>query len=327
MNNKISLGLDVAKKTFDACVLWDNGKTDKQQFPNTKAGFNKLLVWLHGWDSQLVHVCLEPTGYYSRALANFMWQEGFRVSMVNSYTVQCHGRSRNYRSKNDRIDAFLLADYCLRHDPPAWEPPSPVQVELREVQHRLSCIDEQIRQEENRLEVVESAAVREDIEEILGRLYVRQRKFEALAKKLVNSDETLQEQYKILNSIIGLGEKSVVRLLAYVRFDKFQDGRSLGTFAGLTPREFESGTSIRKRPQISRIGSSELRAALYFPAMVAMQHNPQLREFADRLKARNKPSKQIICAVMRKLLVLAAALVRNRQLYDPCYRPALAVTT
>jgi transposase len=327
MNNKISLGLDVAKKTFDACVLWDNGKTDKQRFPNTQAGFNKLLVWLHGWDSELIHVCLEPTGYYSRALANFIWHQGFRVSMVNSYTVQCHGRSRNFRSKNDRIDAFLLADYCFRHDPPAWAPPSPVQQELREVQHRLASIDEHIRQEENRLEAVDSKPVREDIEENLGRLYVRQKKLEKLAKKLIDTDETLSEHFKILYSIIGLGEKSVVRLLAHVQFDKFDESRNAGSFAGLAPREFESGTSIRKRPQISRVGSSELRAALYFPAMVAMQHNPQLREFSDRLKARNKPPKVVICAVMRKLLVLAATLVRNGQFYDPSYCSPLALST
>lgn len=322
MENRIALGLDVSKAAVDACLLVPGSKPLKLRFDNSSSGFKRLLAWLHGLDLEQIHACLEPTGVYSRELARFLWSHAICISQVNSFAVQCHGRSKNFRSKTDRIDAYLLADYCLKENPPKWEPPSPTHAELREIQHRLACLDEQIQQEENRLETVETKLVRQDIEDSLGRLYVRKKRLEAAAMKLIKTDEVTATNFAILKSIIGIGDISAIRLLALVQFDQFKESRQVGCFAGLTPREFESGTSIRRKTQISRIGSSELRRAMYFPAMVAMQTNPQLREFADRLKSRNKPPKVIICAVMRKLLVLASTLIRTQQMYDPSYRPA-----
>jgi transposase len=315
---KIALGLDVSKRTVDACLLFPDGRKSTSKITNSKQGFSELLSWLHGIDRQQLHVCLEPTGIYSRPLALVLHDSGLRISQVNSFAVQHHGRSKNFRSKTDRIDAYLLADYCLKHDPPIWTPPAPSQLTLRHIQRRLANIDESIRQEENRLEATcESALVFDDIEDSLGRLYVRRKRLEAAANELVRSDQRLAPNFRILCSIIGIGEESAIRMLSLIKFEQFESGRQVASFAGLAPRKHESGTSIHLRPRISKVGSSELRAALYFPAMVAIQHNPQMRALAERLRARNKPPKIVICAVMRKLLVLATALIRKQQFYDP----------
>lgn len=324
MEPRIVLGLDVAKRTVEACLLVSDQKPARLSFANSPQGFKQLMRWLHGFESQNIHACLEPTGVYSKGLAKFLYHAGLRVSQVNSYVVQSHGRSKSIRSKTDRIDAFLLADYCLKENPPAWEPSSELHSELREIHHRLVCIDEAIRQEENRLEATESKLVREDILESLVRLKMRRDSFEKTAKKLVKSDEVLADNFAILQSISGIGEKSAIRLLSLVQFERFKNGRQVGCFAGLTPKECESGTSVHMKTQISRIGSSELRGALYFPAMVARQHNPQLREFADRLAQRNKPPKVILCAIARKLLVLATTLIAKQEFYNPDYKSPLA---
>jgi transposase len=317
MDNKIGLGLDVAKLKVDVCLLVE-GRKLTTKISNGQAGFTRLLSWLDGFDHSNIHACLEPTGRYSLPLAYFLCDAGIQVSQVNSFAVQNHGRSKNFRSKSDRIDSFLLADYCLKHNPPTWTPPPKLHCELRDIQHRLVSIDEMIRQEENRLEAgMDSPLVREDVEGHLGRLYVSRKNLEAAAKKLIQTDERLAANFAILNSIIGLGEKSSLSLLALLKFEQFKDGRQIACFVGITPREFESGTSIHYRARISKVGSATVRAALYFPAMVAMQHNPQLRNFAERLKERGKPPKVVICAVMRKLLVLASALIRKQELYDP----------
>src|ERR1700733_9789053 len=309
---RISLGLDVSKLTIDACLLFGDGTKQKVKVANNHGGFMEIISRLHGVEINQIHACLEPTGRYSRPLSNFLHAVGIKVSLVNSYTVQNHGRSKNIRNKSDSIDGFLLADYCMMHNPPAWTPPSNTRLELRDIQNRLANIDELIRQEENRLEAgLESDIVREDIEESLGRLYVRKKKLEAAAKELIQCDQLFAQNFKVLKSIIGIGEGSAIRMLAMISFDKFGAGRKVGAFAGLAPVVHDSGTSLHSKPRISRAGSPQLRGALYFPALVAMQHNPQLREFAERLKSRNKPSKVIICAVMRKLLVLASALIRK----------------
>jgi len=321
----IYMGLDVSKLTIDICLLFADGRKLSTRILNSNAGFKELVKWLHGVDLTLIHACLEPTGSYSRGIAYFLFDAGMTVSQVNSYAVLNHGRSKNFRSKNDRIDAYLLADYGLKHNPAAWTPPTQTRQHLREMQHRLACIDTTIRQEQNRLDAgVDCDFVVQDIKENLGRLLVRKKQFEKELKKLAQTDERLHANFKVLKSINGIGDASAIRLLAFVHFENFEGGRQVGCFSGLSPKEHQSGTSIRSKPSISKVGSAELRASLYFPAMVAMQHNPQMREFADRLRSKNKPPKVVICAVMRKLLVLAHTLIRKQQLYDPEHRSPLA---
>jgi transposase len=318
MDSRMTVGLDVAKRLIEVCLLLSDGRIRKTTIENSKHGFQKLLCWLHGLDLSNIHVCLEPTGKYSRAIAAYLHAAGMKISQVNSYTVMCHGRSKNYRSKTDRIDAYLLADFCLKENPPAWFPPAPSQTELSELQARIADIEEMVIQERNRLEAIDcSTVVRQDIEEHLAQLMVRKQRLEKASRELVKSEPILEKDFAIINSVIGLGEKSAMRLLALVRFDQFKIPGDVGCFAGLTPKQYRSGTSVYKRDCISRIGSTKLRKSMYFPAMVAMQHNPQMRIFAERLKAKGKPAKVVICAVMRKLLVLTATLIKRQEFYDP----------
>lgn len=323
--NQVALGLDVAKASIEVCLLRTGEKRgEKFSIENSITGGKKLLTWLHGTDLEDVHVCLEPTGKYSRVIASFLHHAGLKVSQVNSYAVLHHGRSKNFRSKTDRIDAYLLADYCLKEDPPAWAPPPPAQTELAEIQARIDDIDEMLSQEENRLTAGGSSAlVEDDLQENVLQLQMRKAKLERAAKRLVDQDALLSANYKIVTSIIGIGEKSGIALLAAVRFDQFSNARSVGCFAGLTPARYQSGTSIHRNEGISRRGSDRLRKLLFFPAMVAMRCNPQMREFAERLRNRGKPPKVIICAVMRKLLVLATTLISKQEFYDPARSAAI----
>jgi transposase len=317
--SRAALGLDVAKATIEVCLLRPNEKRgDRTKIDNSIAGGQRLLSWLHGTRPEDIHVCLEPTGKYSRVIASFLHNSGLKVSQVNSYAVLHHGRSKNYRNKTDKIDAYLLADYCLKEDPSAWEPPAESQVQLAELQARIDDLEDLIQQEKNRLNSgCLSAIVQADIEEHIVQLTVRKERMEKAAKQLVETDGLLSANFKILKSIIGIADKSALALLSAVRFEQFDKPRSVGCFAGLTPRKYQSGTSVLHHECISRRGSTQLRKRLYFPAMVAMQCNPQMRAFAERLRDRGKAPKVIICAVMRKLLVLAATLIRKQEFYDP----------
>jgi len=318
MGNNVALGLDVAKSTIEVCLLRSEQKRgSRTMIDNSIPGGQKLLTWLHGTDLSELHVCLEPTGKYSRVIAAFLHEAGLKVSQVNSYAVLSHGRSKNFRSKTDKIDAYLLADYCLKENPPSWEPPAPSQAELAEIQARIDDLEETLSQERNRLASGGiSFFVQRDLQEHIAQLMVRKEGLEKAAREVVHGDALLLANFKIIQSIIGLGETSSLALLSAVRFDQFLKPRSVGCFAGLTPSKYESGTSVSKHEGISRRGSRQLRKRLYFPAMVAMQHNPQMRAFAERLRAKGKPAKVIICAVMRKLLVLAATLIRKQVFYD-----------
>ena len=271
METRIGLGLDVAKATIEVCLLRpDDKRGDRTVIDNSIAGGQKLLAWLHGIDLSSVHVCLEPTGKYSRAIAVFLHEAGLKVSQVHSFAVLNHGRSKNYRNKTDRIDAYLLADYCLKENPPAWAPPDPSQAELAEIQARIHDIEKAIGQEKNRLAAGGvSSVVQMDIKEHIAQLEMRREILEQEAKSVAQMNALLWANFKIINSIIGLGEKSSLMLLSAVRFERFTKPRSTGCFAGLTPRRFQSGKTINAHECISRVGSSLLRDKLYFPAMVA----------------------------------------------------------
>jgi len=134
----------------------------------------------------------------------------------------------------------------------------------------------------------------------------------------LNQHPELKRQKDLLTSIPGIGDLTAGKLLAECRDSRaFQDVRQLVAFAGLNPRHHTSGSSIRKKPVLSRTGSAALQAALYMPALAAMRFNPLLRAFADRLRSRAVPGKAIVAAVMRKLLHLAFGVVKSGQPFDP----------
>lgn len=320
MNQLYTLGLDVSKRTVSVCLLDLHGKVQRLEILNSASGFTQLLAWLHGIDPRTVHACLEPTGKYSCAIAAYLLEHEFVVSQVNSHVVANYAKAKRIRGKTDRVDAFLLADFCLKENPPAWVPADKARVELREIEARIFNLDEMIQQELNRLEAgITNEFTRCDIEAHVASLRASKERLEKEAKRIALGDVVLATGYNIVSSIIGLGDRSTLRLLAYVPFRDLNEPRSAGCYAGLTSKKFESGTSIYRRPCISRVGPKEVRKMLYHPAMVAMMHNPQMRVFADRLKAKGKAPKVVICAVMRKLLVLAATLVSKQQLYDCTY--------
>jgi transposase len=320
MHNQFHLGLDVSKRTVDVCLIDSDGKRQRTQIINSPQGFEQLSAWLHGIEPAQIHACLEPTGRYSRGIAKYLLEHGYGVSQVNSFAVLSHGRSKGVRSKNDKIDAFLLADYCAKEKPPKWVPAEESLVQLRELETRIAQLDEMIQQEKNRLEAgTESGLVREDIAEHVVYLACRKDRLRAAIRDLVRSDLVLKRKVEVVDSIVGIGDASATRLVSLLRFERFDKAKQAGTFAGLAPRQHRSGTSVHKRECISRVGSSQIRELLYFPAMVAIQHNPQMRQFAERLIERGKPKKVVITAVMRKLVVLATTLVRKDELYD-CQR-------
>jgi transposase len=125
------LGIDIAKLKFNVCLLHLNGKLKHKVFPNTSTGFAQLREWLSKQRVERVHVCLEATGTYGNALSLFLHQAGHIVSVINPAAVKAFAQSRLSRTKTDRVDAELIARFCLAQAPPAW---TPLPQEVRELQ-------------------------------------------------------------------------------------------------------------------------------------------------------------------------------------------------
>jgi len=313
------LGLDVSKLKFNACLLRESGKLRHKVFPNTAAGFSHLADWLAGQGVERVHACLEATGAYGDSLAAHLHEAGHMVSVINPAAVKAYTQSRLSRTKTDRVDAALIAGFCAERRPPEWHPPAPELRELQALVRRLDSLVEMRTMEENRLSSgIAVAAVRESVEELISHLSEQIRKTEALIRSHINHHPGLRRQRELLDSIPGVGEATAAVLLAEVPdIKQYKSAREVAAFAGLVPRERQSGSSIRGRVRLSKIGNARLRKALYFPAITALRCSPFFQSWAEGLRHRGKSKMAVIGAAMRKLVHLAYGVLKTGRPFDP----------
>ncbi len=312
------LGIDIAKAKFDTCLLLPDGTMQRKVFPNTPSGFALLTRWLDQHTTQAVHACLEATGTYGTALALYLYEQQHVVSLINPAAIKAFAASRLTRSKTDRVDATLIARFCVTQQPAVWTPPAPEVQELQALVRRLEALVEMRTMERNRLAAGETlAAVRTSIEAHLAYLMQEIAQTEQLIQRHIRQHTALHAQLVLLVSIPGIGAATAALLLAEINFAAFGTARQVAAFVGVVPRLRQSGSSVRGRSKLSKIGSSRVRHGLYFPAVTALRCSRAIQAWADGLRARGKCEMQIIGAVMRKLVHLAFGVLKSGRPYDP----------
>jgi len=314
-----ALGIDIAKLKFDVCLIKPNGKAKHKIFANTRHGFEQLIAWLDSHQVSDLHACLEATGTYGEPLALFLFEAGRLVSLVNPAAVRAFANAGLSRTKTDKADAELIARFCLAQQPKAWQPPAPEVRQLQALVRRLESLVEMRVAEENRLSSgVSAAAVRQSLEEHIAYLIEQIKQTEALIRQHINHHPDLKEQSDLLDSIPGIGETTAALLLAeIVNIKQYTSARQVAAYAGLVPRERRSGTSVRGRVCLSKIGNARLRKALYFPAITALRCSSFFKAWADGLRERGKCKMSVIGAAMRKLIHLAYGVLKTGKPFDP----------
>jgi transposase len=312
------LGIDIPKLKFDVALLRDGGKFKHRVFPNSAAGFAQLSAWLEKQTAGRVHACLEATGAYSEALATYLHERGHVASVVNPAQIKSYAGSHLSRAKTDKADAALIARFCSERRPPQW---GPLPQEVRESQalpRRLDSLLEMRRMEANRLEVAATAAVTESLAEHLAFLDREVARTEGLIRSSIDSHPGLRAQRDLLVSTPGIGATTAAKILGEIMDVKlYESAGQLAAFAGLAPRLHESGSSVKKRAKLSKVGAPRLRKALYFPALAAIKYNPYVKELSERLRARGKCPMQVIGAAMRKLIHIAYGVLKSGRPFDP----------
>lgn len=314
---KHTLGIDVAKAKLDVALRLGDGKYRGKVVDNTPAGFSLLLAWLDRHKATSLHVCMEATGTYWEAVAEYLADAGHTVSVVNPAQIKAYGSAALVRTKTDKVDARLIAEFCAAQHPEPWQAPSPAIRELRALVARRNALDAMRTQESNRL-LVARDAVREGIQAHLAYLEKAIAEIEVAIRRKIDDDPGLKDQRELLDSIPGLGDKTIPVLLSYYGGPpRFGRAKAAAAFAGLDPRQHESGSSIRGKPRLSKIGHGALRKALYMPAMVAITKTAWGRAFRDRLAASGKPMMVIIGAMMRKLVHVAYGVLKSGKTFNP----------
>jgi len=320
----VVLGLDVAKAKFDA-VLLHHAQTHHRLFANTPAGFAELLRWCrHQGEFASLHAALEATGTYGEALAEFLHQHGVRVSVVNPARIRAFAHSELSRTKTDKADAALIARFCVAHQPPPWTPLPREHRQLQALVRRREALQAMRQQERNRLDLESpDSLLRESLHQHVAHLDGQLRDLEAQLQAHLQAHPVLQHSAQLLQSIPGIGQLTALKLLAEAPLlGHYRSARQAAAYAGLSPRQHQSGSSVHGRTRLSKTGNAALRRALYLPAVVAVRANPLLRVFAQRLLAAGKPKMAVIGAVMRKLLHQAHGVLKHNRPFDPNYAPA-----
>jgi len=314
---KTVLGIDVAKAKLDLALKLLNGKFRTRVVANTPQGFADLLAWLAKHEVVELHLCMEATGTYWEAVAESLADAGFSVSVVNPAQIKAFGAASLVRTKTDRVDARLIAEFCLAQCPQPWQAPTKAMRELRALVARREALQAMRIQEHNRLEVAREA-VRSGIEAHLEYLAQAIAEVQAAIRQKIDDDPGLKAQCELLDTVPGLGEKTIPVLLSYYggpqRFDR---AKAAAAFAGLDPRQHQSGSSVRGKPRLSKIGHALLRKTLYMPAMVTLTRTTWGRLFRDRLAAAGKPPMVIIGAMMRKLVHVAFGVLKSAKPFNP----------
>jgi transposase len=313
------LGIDIAKATLDCALILPNGKfRSKTGIANTPKGFAELARWLDGHRADApTRVCMEATGIYWEGIAEYLTNAGHKVSVINPFQIKSFGQSCLVRSKTDKIDAHLIARFCAERRPEEWHAPSASEQCLKALVLRLDALQAMRVQELNRAEVARDV-VRDGILEHIKWLDKEINGLLREIKRLINNDPDLKNKSELLDSIPGVGERTIALLLAFcIHPGRFDNARQVVAFAGLDPRLHESGSSVRGKSRLSRIGHAMLRKGLYMPAMVTLYRTCWGKPFWQRLSNAGKPPMLIIGAMMRKLIHVAFGVLKSGQPFNP----------
>lgn len=326
MSNSVWVGVDLSKDDFwvalasksDAVTDWV--KLPTRSFLFSEHGVQAFVAWVQERvvDEKLEGICIESTGRLGWQWMVLLGDALGGVSMENPARTKAFGDSMGLRDKTDRIDACVLALYGVAMRPKIKAIPSPTLIELRECNRLFSSLSADRQAYVKRLkDGPMSRIVCRELKQTISLLENRMKKIQVRMDEVIENDEQLNQDVERITSIKGVGKRSAYVMLAELGDIRRYSRNELVSFAGLYPRTYQSGTSVRKAPRLARRGGGRIRKALYLCAMSARVHNPQMRRFYERLRKNGKAPMAALGAIMRKLLIIVRSLLVHNSYYDP----------
>jgi len=297
------VGIDVSGEFLDVCVL---STEEYRRFLNAPEGIDELTAFLTENRPKLV--VLEATGGLETAVAAQMGSMGFPVAVVNPRHVRDFAKAVGQLAKTDRIDALILAKFAKAVRPSVQALKDEQSQALADLVGRRRQLVGMVASEKNRLLRARPSVVK-DIRSHIAWLEKRIRQIDGDLQTAIKSTPIWRERDKLLQSVPGVGDGCARTLIAALPELGRVDNREIAALAGVAPLNCDSG-KMRGRRSVWG-GRAAVRAMLYMAAISAIRHNPLIRDFAERLRARGKKPKVVIVACMRKLLVILNAMIRT----------------
>lgn len=310
------IGIDIAKSSFTLAMPRPNGGFEDYTLPNDATGFAQLMVLMPAHS----HCVLEASGPYYLPLALFLHQHQRALSVVNPLVVRRFSQMRLRRAKTDKADARLLSEFGANQQPPLWQAPTTLLSQLTQLQTLLDHYIKQRTALRNQQEAfthsgVPNPILEDSLQKSLSHLGEQIQALEQQLDQLAKT--TYTDLYAHLQSIPGIGRKTALCLLVITRgFSRFESAKQLVSFVGLAPRVFESGSSVKGKGHICKLGNTRVRQLLYMASMQAKKANPACRALYDRLVGAGKPKLVALMAVAHKLVRQCFGVARSGIKFD-----------
>ncbi len=303
-------GIDVCKEWLDVYV---HPAGQSFRVTNDNGGLRRLKRQLGSLAVR--RAIMEATSKYHRAAQRSLHEAGLVVAVVNPLRARLFAEACGQLAKTDKIDARLLALMGVALDPAETAPASPAMEALQEMVGARSAASAERTALINRLATLQNPFLRAELKRRLKALHSHIMRLEAETGRLISADPTLARRYTILMSVPGIGPATAASLLAGLAEMGTLNAKQAAMLTGLAPVAHDSGPRLGRRA--IKGGRKGVRNALYMAALSASRYNRDLAVFATRLRKAGKPAKVILVAVMRKLVVMANALITQDRIWSP----------
>lgn len=270
-------------------------------------------MWIKGNRIRKVYIGMEATGIYYEKAAD-MLSSYYTVYVINPLKIKDYGKSRFNRTKTDKADSNLIADYIKRHQDTLIPYQIPKNKALQKLINLKNQLQQQQKQIKNRLHSTEEDFIRNIHQDLIDTIQDKMEQVKIAISEQIKK-QTDYNHYRNLQTIPSIGKDTASVLYAQLTEKHFKTANQFVSYAGLSPAIIQSGTSVRGRGRLSRYGNRRLKSTLYMPALCAYRFNA-FPKLINNLKKAGKPKMVIIVAIMRKLAKLAYYIVKTGQPYD-----------
>lgn len=312
---------------MDLCLLCEDvkGKVKTRKLKNDFNAATAVIRWLCKLHVELtnVHIIMEATGVYHESLVCGFHKAGAMISLANPYRSRVFARGMGILTKNDRVDAYMLACCGALKAPETGSPPPDNILCLRALLRRRDALVADSVREKNRLEKCRATdtpvVITESIENMLRSLRAELKHLDALIQSHLDQHPELKKNVDLLTSIKSVGFLLGLNMLVILRCHHFETAEQAAAFLGVVPVEKHSGTSVRERGRLSKIVPPEIRAKRYLTSLCGMRFNPKMKAIYERLCQRGKAKMCAIGALMRKLVHWCYGVLKSQKPFDAEY--------
>ncbi|ENS9660551.1 TPA: IS110-like element ISNgo3 family transposase, partial [Neisseria gonorrhoeae] len=285
------IGSDISKDTIDATLHKTNGSIHYIKFKNNDDGLKQFRLWIKGNRIRKVYIGMEATGIYYEKAAD-MLSSYYTVYVINPLKIKDYGKSRFNRTKTDKADSNLIADYIKRHQDTLIPYQIPKNKALQKLINLKNQLQQQQKQIKNRLHSTEEDFIRNIHQDLIDTIQDKMEQVKIAISEQIKK-QTDNNHYRNLQTIPSIGKDTASVLYAQLTEKHFKTANQFVSYAGLSPAIIQSGTSVRGRGRLSRYGNRRLKSTLYMPALCAYRFNA-FPKLINNLKKAGKPKMVII---------------------------------